>query len=290
MRFVLVGANGYWGSKLARVLGELGHSVYGVDKTNVDDIDSAMADAAIIATPPDTHFHLAMRAMKAGLDVLVEKPMTLKTRDACVMSDYALGEDLVLAVDSTFLYTAACDFLANLGQPLISYQSIRLAPPMPQAKINAAYDLVVHDLSILHRLSGAIVPGLGTVDGAVAQAALPLSSGGSAFIMASRCWPHKVREITLHYPSGTFLWTLDGLYRGGEKIVEEKQEPLKRLIADFESRCKERRITGMTDGIHGAEVVGCLERLYPHSEPFQVGQGRVGNGLHSWGTSEHLPM
>lgn len=291
MKLALVGYSGYWGQKLARAATALGHTiVHKIDRSNIDDIDHVRADAAIIATPPNTHYSLAMRAMRNGLDVLVEKPMALSLKDAVAMTDYAMEEGLVLSVDSTFLHTASAEFLLDLGGSLLSYQSVRLAPPMPQAQINAAWDLVVHDIAILHRLSGAIVPGLGSVDGAVAQAALPLQSGGSAFIMASRVWTHKVREIVLHYPSGTYLWTLDGLSKEGKKIVEEKEEPLKRLIRDFEKRCLERQALGLTDGIHGTEVVGCLDRLFPHHTPFQIGQGRMGNGLHRWGTSEHIPV
>lgn len=290
MRVALVGYRGYWGQKLGRVLDALGHDIVEIDRDNIDDLEHTMAGMAVIATPPATHFALAMRAMKNGMDVLVEKPMALKTSHAVQMADYANKEGLVLSVDSTFLHTASADFLLGLDRALLSYQSVRLAPPMPQAQINAAWDLIVHDLSILQRLAGAIVPGLGSVDGEVAQAALPLMSGGSAFIMASRAWTHKVREIVLHYPHGTYLWTLDGLWLDGKKIIEEREEPLQRLLKEFTERCRMRRPVGVSDGMHGAEVVGCLERLFPHHTPFQVGQGNMGNGLHRWGTVEHLPV
>jgi len=39
-------------------------------------------EAVVIATPAPTHFELAKRAMEAGKDVFVEKPMTLKLEDA----------------------------------------------------------------------------------------------------------------------------------------------------------------------------------------------------------------
>ncbi|MDX2133089.1 MAG: Gfo/Idh/MocA family oxidoreductase [Planctomycetota bacterium] len=38
---------------------------------------SGLVDAAVIATPTDTHVDLATRALRAGLDVLVEKPVAL---------------------------------------------------------------------------------------------------------------------------------------------------------------------------------------------------------------------
>ena len=291
MRVALIGCSGYWGQKLQRVLEERGHFITGIDKHNLDCLEYTRAEAAFIATPPDTHYSLAMRAMKAGMDVLVEKPMALKTSHACAMTDYAKENGVVLSVDSTFLHTDAAKFFLDLGQPLVSYQSIRLAPPMPQAKINAAWDLLVHDISILQRLSGAIVPGVGAVDGSVATAAIPLQSGGSAFMMGSRCWTHKVREIVLHYPKGTFLWKLDGVYSpDGWSLVSETQEPLQRLVMDFERRCQERRIEGLTDGTHGAEVVGCLERLFPNHSTIEARPRRVGNGLHRQGAMQPLQV
>lgn len=272
------------------MLTDRGHSIYGIDHKNINDLDVVQADAAVIATPPDTHYPLAMRAMKNGMDVLVEKPMALKTSHACEMTDYALEHGLVLSVDSTFLHTqSAAHLLGHVGH-LISYQSVRVAPPMVQAKVNAAWDLIVHDLSIIQRLAGVVVPGVGSVDGSVAQAAIPLPTGGSAFIMASRCWTHKVREIVLHYTHGTYLWTLDGLSLDGKRIITENDEPLRRLVMDFENRCQERSLTGLTDGLHGTEVVGCLERLFPQHSTIDIGPRKLGNGLYRKAPLQHLPM
>lgn len=270
MRVVLVGYSGYWGKKIARVAQEVGFEIVAkVDRNNLSE-PWPEADAAIIATPPATHFQIAMQAINKGLDVLVEKPMTMCPRQANRLVEAADKRGVVVSVDSTFLHTAAFKFLKGLGQPVISYQSIRLAPPMPQAQIGAGWDLIVHDLSILHGL-GCLGNGLenasGTQDGAVATCSLFLPSGGSAFMMASRVWPMKERSITIHMPSGAYLWTLDTLETLKNGIVDdvvliEDGEPLKNLLVDFQARCEKRELRGITDGLHGAEVVGCLERLF----------------------------
>jgi predicted dehydrogenase len=44
-------------------------------------------EALLIATPPATHYPLAMQALEAGLHVLVEKPMALRVPDAAAMLD-----------------------------------------------------------------------------------------------------------------------------------------------------------------------------------------------------------
>lgn len=291
MKVALIGYSGYWGEKLARVLPQLGHQiVQWIDSKNEKDLENTDADAAIIATPPSTHYQLALRAMKLGLDVLLEKPMAMKASHSFELCQFAQDNDIVLSVDSTFVHTAAFDYLHSRtplrggGGQLFSYQSLRLAPPMPQAQIEAGWDLVCHDVAILQALGvvGSRTPCVGIEDGPVANAVFCLPTGGSAFIQASRAWPKKVREITLQYSDSTYLWTLDGLQTlDGKVVVEEKEEPLKRLLIDFDERVQNRWITGKTDGLHGAEVVGCLERLYAIDEAVGLGSGAMGYGVRS---------
>lgn len=282
MRIALLGYSGYWGQKLARILSE-SNDVVGVDTTNSGDLADILdsAQAAVVATPPDTHYKLGMQCLKAGLDVLVEKPMAMRASQAKEMAAFAQKEGLVLSVDSTFLHTKAFDYLKSLDKPLLSYQSIRLAPPMPQAQIPAGWDLICHDISIIQGLSSLDFSGVGVEDGSIAQCAFELPSGGSAFIFASRHWPTKVRSIALHYPGGVYLWTLEGLAKVGKDclVAKEDQEPLGRMLSDFLTRCQERQIEGVTDGLHGAEVVGCLERLFPANTALRMGGRVMGNGL-----------
>jgi hypothetical protein len=276
------------------VLSQTGHEIVSlIDSKNEKELDDTDADAAVIATPPDTHYKLIMRCIKLGLDVLVEKPMTMKFNQAVVVAKTAQDNGIVLSVDSTFCHTATFKYLQESGRPLLSYQSIRLAPPMPQAIINAGWDLIVHDLSILKAMGliGPESPMAGAEDGSVATAGIGLPTGGSAFIFASRAWPTKVREIVLHYPKCTYIWTLDGLKTAdGDIVVQEKEEPLKRLIQDFADRCQSRSHHGVTDGLHGAEVVGCLERLFPHYSAIGTKPGKVGNGLHRDYSGEHISV
>lgn len=290
MRVALIGHKGYWGTKLADALKGTGQNiVHWIDSANENELEDTDADVAFIATPPDTHYHLAMRCMKIGLDVMVEKPMAMKKSHATQMAKFAIDNGIVLGVDSTFVHSCSFDFLQRLGQPVISYQSCRLAPPMPQAVINAGWDLICHDVSILHALGALAGQGAGAEDGSVAVAALALPTGGSAFIFGSRAWHTKVREIVLHYPRATYMWNLEGLWLKGEQIVSDTIEtPLKRMVMEFEERVANRQIYGRSDGVHGAEVVGCLERLFPTSSSIGTGPRKVGNGLYHQGARQHL--
>lgn len=64
-----------------------------------DLINDEDVDAVYIATPPDSHAELAIRAMHAGKPVLVEKPMALSVAecDAMIEASEETGQSLIVA-------------------------------------------------------------------------------------------------------------------------------------------------------------------------------------------------
>jgi predicted dehydrogenase len=64
----------------------------------------AEVDAVVIATPHTTHFELASAALRAGVHVLVEKPLTTTAADAWELVRLAAERDLVLSVGATYQY------------------------------------------------------------------------------------------------------------------------------------------------------------------------------------------
>src|SRR5580704_9368798 len=75
------------------------------------EIDAALedprVDAVALATPPRTHYPLAVRAIEAGKHVLVEKPLAETFRDAQDLCERAQRAGLCLLADHTFLYTGS---------------------------------------------------------------------------------------------------------------------------------------------------------------------------------------
>ncbi|WP_329956027.1 oxidoreductase [Collimonas silvisoli] len=67
----------------------------------VADLDALLIDAAIecivIATPNDTHFKFACRALAAGKHVVVDKPITLSAAEARILARTAADNKLLLA-------------------------------------------------------------------------------------------------------------------------------------------------------------------------------------------------
>jgi predicted dehydrogenase len=111
-------------------------------------------DLIAIATPVSTHFDLAMRALRAGKHVFVEKPMTSDADEAQRLIDEAERRGLVLAVDHTFVHTAAVRKIRELVDngdlgDIYYYDSVRVNLGLFQHDVSVVWDLAVHDLSIM---------------------------------------------------------------------------------------------------------------------------------------------
>jgi predicted dehydrogenase len=159
--------------------------------TNFKDLlADASIDAVAIATPVNTHYELAMAALKAGKHVWVEKPMTETFEQAQRLVEEAERRGKVLHVDHTFIYTGAVQKMAEvikadeLGK-IFYYDSIRINLGLFQRDVSVISDLAVHDFSILDHLFGE-------------QPAAVTASGTNHFPGT----PENLAYVTLYYDSG----------------------------------------------------------------------------------------
>jgi predicted dehydrogenase len=111
-------------------------------------------DAVAIATPVSTHYDLALRALRSGKHVFVEKPFTERVDEAEHLIGEADKRGLVLHVDHTFIYSGAVRKLrqlvdqGELGE-LYYYDSVRVNLGLFQHDVDVMWDLAVHDLAIM---------------------------------------------------------------------------------------------------------------------------------------------
>jgi predicted dehydrogenase len=166
---------GYWGPNLVRNFSQaqgaqviavcdqraeqraLVEKVYPSVRT-YSDVDEMLRDpdvqAVAVATPVTSHFPLAMRALRAGKHVFVEKPFTSTVAEAEQLVAEAEQRQLTLMVDHTFIYTSAVrkvkELISNgsLGE-LYYYDSVRVNLGLFQSDVSVLWDLAVHDLSIM---------------------------------------------------------------------------------------------------------------------------------------------
>lgn len=123
VRLGLVGA-GAWGRNFVRTVPEVpGSSIScvcrmdpslrpdgldpGIPVTSDFDALLRLSDAVIVATPPDSHPEYAIRAVRAGLPVLVEKPAALSLRETEAMFEEAAAAKVPLLVDHVHLFSQA---------------------------------------------------------------------------------------------------------------------------------------------------------------------------------------
>ena len=179
--------------------------------TRLDDLfEDATLDGIVIATSAPTHFDVASRALRAGKHVLVEKPMTLTTRDAVELTDLAKRLHRVLMVGHLLEYHPIIRHLRNLidggelGDVYYLYQQ-RLNLGTIRADENAWWSLAPHDISVANRLLGAApvsvqCRGQNIVTGNVADvvfATLEYPGGKLAHVHVSWLDPTKSRKLVV---------------------------------------------------------------------------------------------
>jgi len=231
---------GYWGPNLVRnVLKTIGKEkivLCDTDTIKLEDISSRYdiksyeteydnilgnneIDAVVICTPAKTHFNLAKGAILAGKHVLVEKPMTTNSSEAEELIHLAKEKNVVLMVDSTYLYNPAILRLKDLiASPdfgkIETVDSIRVNLGLFRRDVNVIWDLAYHDISILDYLLGSFpisirvigkdYTGTGQVD--AAYICMEYKNGTVANVHVSWKTPIKIRQIIFDGSKQSILW------------------------------------------------------------------------------------
>jgi len=145
-------------------------------------------DAAVVATPPPTHFHIARDFLQHDLHVLVEKPLALSSQDAENLIEIADARDLILMVGHTFEYNPAVRVLkqiienGEMGQ-VYYVDAVRVNLGLFQRDLDVVWDLAPHDVSILAYILGCDP--------------ITVSAQGAANVFEGKC---DVAYLTLGFP------------------------------------------------------------------------------------------
>lgn len=166
-------------------------------------------DAVAIATPPATHYPLALEALRQGKHVLVEKPLAETSGQCARLIEEAARRNLTLMVDHIFVYTPAVAKIHELlGQPefgdILYYDSVRANLGLFQQDVNVLWDLAVHDLSIINHVIQAApaavsATGIRHFDGVENTAYLTVFFDSPVIAHLSVNWlaPVKIRQVMI---------------------------------------------------------------------------------------------
>ncbi len=260
-------------------------------------LENSQLDAVVIATPPNSHYELASKAMENGKDVFVEKPMVLGIEDGRRLLEIADRKERVLMVGHIMEYHPASLKLKDLidsdklGKIHYLY-STRVNLGKVRDIENSLWSFAPHDISLIIFLLGKM-PVRVTATGAdylqkgiedVSFMTLHFEDKTMAHIHVSWLDPHKERKLTVvgskmmavfdDTESSEKIWLYDrgvdtkmdyntyGEYlslRAGDIIIPkvDSAEPLKLECQHF-INCVKNRTQPRSDGRDGLKVLTIL--------------------------------
>jgi predicted dehydrogenase len=240
-------------------------------------------DAVSIAVPTELHHEVAMPFLERGIAVLVEKPMARTVAEADDLIAAARASGATLAVGQTERYNPAVAAVMPLITSPRFIEVHRLGVfPERSLDIDVVFDLMIHDLDIVSSLVPSPVASIEAVGVPVltpkfdiANARLRFENGCIANLTASRISRDRVRKIRFFQPDAYISidyaaqevegWRL--VRRDGQRpsieggaLPVEKDEPLRRELADFVRAARERS-KPLVDGEAGRAALELATRI-----------------------------
>ena len=288
---------GYWGSKVVEEYVALRNngdidaviacdvdeerliSTDGVDVRNVD-LSSTLEriDGLHICTPIGTHADLAVPALQAGVDVLIEKPFTDNRSSAFDLMQLASCEDRIIQIGHIYRFANVIERLRelhNVGrfgelQTITMRWTHQVDPP---AGTDVLWDLAAHPIDILNYVTGEwpsneycrsrTRPSADGPVGATAQFRL-----GSTDVTMQLSWDDWIRRRTIELvgtEASALVKAVDQnivIYDedGTERIPVEANNTIRREAANFVEAIRTRRNTA-NSAVIGVRTVEAIERL-----------------------------
>ena len=224
--------------------------------------DLAPVDAVIVAVPTASHAEVALPLLRAGVAVLVEKPISASVAEADALISAAAASGATLAVGHTERYNPAVTKAQELVSGPRFIEVHRLAAFARRSlDIDVVFDLMIHDLDIVLALVGAEPVSIEAVGVPVltervdiANARIRFRDGCLVNLTASRISRERVRKLRVFEPQ-SYVSVDYGEQRveawrvtrdpSGEPLIEgggvtvPRAEPLERELADFVRACRD---------------------------------------------------
>lgn len=170
----------------------------------------AASDAVIVASPAETHFELAGRALAAGRHVLVEKPIAATLEEADRLAALAIAHKVVLQVGHLLRYSAEHRAISSRITRPLYIEATRIAPFKPRGTdVSVILDLMIHDLDLVLALVNSPIRSVDALGAAVssplediANARVRFENGCVATITASRISLKTERRMRLFSEEG----------------------------------------------------------------------------------------
>jgi predicted dehydrogenase len=169
-------------------------------------------DAVSIAVPTSIHHQVAADALRAGVDVLLEKPMTVTLKEADELIGLAENNDLILQVGHLERFNPAVLAMKPFLTTPVFIESDRISSFKRRGvDVDVVLDLMIHDIDIILTIIDSPLKTIHTVGAPVvtdttdiANARLIFENGATANITASRVSLTNVRKMRIFQP-GSYI-------------------------------------------------------------------------------------
>ncbi len=166
-------------------------------------------DAICIAVPTKLHYQVGMNCLKAGVHVLIEKPIAASISEAESLVNIAAETNCILQVGHIERFNPAFRELTKITQTetILALEARRMSPYSDRANdVSVVLDLMIHDIDLLLELTAAPVVKL-TASGNMGvdssyldyvTATLGFANGVVATLTASKVTHRKIRSLAAH--------------------------------------------------------------------------------------------
>jgi predicted dehydrogenase len=257
----------------------------------------ALADAAVVAVPTVAHAGVGCALMKAGLDVLVEKPIAPSLDAAMRLLDAAKANSRILQVGHLERFNPAVAALRGALTLPLFFEIHRMSVFTPRSlDVDVVLDLMIHDLDVVLSLVGEMpeeirAAGISVLSEKVdiANVRLAFAGGCVANLTASRVSTERVRKLRLFQPrqyisldyarqEAAAFEVAGNRQIGFRMLPAEKAEPLRLELEAFTDAVRRRvepAVTGRDAYRALAVALDILDKIEEHSR-------RVGQTLAAW--------
>jgi len=165
-------------------------------------------EAVCIAVPTLLHHPVGMACLKAGVHVLIEKPIAASQQEASELIAAASAASRLLQVGHIERFNPAFRELLNVvtNEEVMVLESRRHSPHADRANdVSVVLDLMIHDIDLVLELAQAPVVGFAAAGGRSTEgpidyvtATLSFANGVAASLTASKMSHRKVRSLSAH--------------------------------------------------------------------------------------------
>lgn len=186
----------------ASVLAEKAGCVMGADLEAVEG-----CQAAIVTTPPASHFTVVTQLLEAGIPTLVQAPLAADINEAAGLIELSKQREVPLTCAFLERFNSALKAARGmLDEAPIHLMAVRHSPRDPKATTNVIHDLMIHDIDLAIQLGGGpmvesvraatLVPA-GSEMVELADAVITFGSGLVGTFSATRISHRARRDLTL---------------------------------------------------------------------------------------------